>query len=337
MDGSELDGKWICKICFTKCTAARTVITQSWLYDKQVHSALEEMMSGECPTEILKSEGNNVAYFNNFENAPEVGGGGLGIGVNWALNGTLTVRRCLWTHQFSNDRSGTAVKNAGFCGKWSLKNAEVLFMDSYTKDNGNYYGAVSLDKNSMVSNPSSSLAICQSYAARAETKGCHCCPFHFHPSCLSALLCLQGNAERWGRSEVQVRQHQGPNLDRNRKGQHSLHKGRQVSQNQSDLHFFFFFSFVWAFLLTISICLDWTADGDTNAWTCKVPCRRITLEAATSCWRFTCTKTTLARISMWTLSTLERWPPPWIPMVNGSGAIRSDWILFLTLLFILTQ
>lgn len=82
MDGSELDEKWVCKICFTKCTAARTVITQSWLYDQQVHSALDEMMSGECPTEILKSEGNNVAYFNNFENAPEVGGGGRGMGVN---------------------------------------------------------------------------------------------------------------------------------------------------------------------------------------------------------------------------------------------------------------
>lgn len=46
------------------------------LCDKQVRSALEEMMSGECPTEILKSEGTTVAYFNNFENAPQVGGGG---------------------------------------------------------------------------------------------------------------------------------------------------------------------------------------------------------------------------------------------------------------------
>lgn len=83
------------------------------------------------------------------------------------------------------------MKNAGFCGKWSLKNAEVLFMDSYTKDNGNYYGAVSLDKNSMVSNPSSSLAICQSYAARAETKGCRCCPFHFHPNAFCNPLVFQ--------------------------------------------------------------------------------------------------------------------------------------------------
>ncbi|XP_075907773.1 fibrocystin-L-like [Nelusetta ayraudi] len=90
--------------------------------ETEVHSALEEMMSGECPTEILKSEGTNVAYFNNFENAP----------------------------QFSDGQSGTPVKNAGFCGEWSLKNAKVLFKDSYTKDNGDYYGAVSLDRNAML-------------------------------------------------------------------------------------------------------------------------------------------------------------------------------------------
>lgn len=58
------------------------------------------------------------------------------------------------------------MKNAGFCGEWSLKNAEVLFKDSYTKDNGGYYGAVSLDRNAMVNNPSSSLAV-----PRMETKG----------------------------------------------------------------------------------------------------------------------------------------------------------------------
>lgn len=40
---------------------------------QQVHAALEELMSGECPSQILKEEGNNVAYFNDFENDPEVG------------------------------------------------------------------------------------------------------------------------------------------------------------------------------------------------------------------------------------------------------------------------
>lgn len=61
---------------FTKCTWSKILRMLKMLCDKQVHSALEEMMSGECPTEILKSEGTKVAYFNNFENAPQVGGGG---------------------------------------------------------------------------------------------------------------------------------------------------------------------------------------------------------------------------------------------------------------------
>lgn len=65
------------EVCCRKLWAYKTYLRPlKLLCNKQVHSALEEMMSGECPTEILKSEGNNVAYFNNFENAPEVGGGG---------------------------------------------------------------------------------------------------------------------------------------------------------------------------------------------------------------------------------------------------------------------
>lgn len=72
----------------------RTVLTLTLSRDEQVHSALEEMMSGECPTVILKSEGSNVAYFNNFENAPEVGVGDSGWGFIEEFNGILTVR-CL--------------------------------------------------------------------------------------------------------------------------------------------------------------------------------------------------------------------------------------------------
>uniref|UniRef100_A0A8D0AJK6 PKHD1 like 1 n=1 Tax=Sander lucioperca TaxID=283035 RepID=A0A8D0AJK6_SANLU len=49
------------------------------------------------------------------------------------------------THQFNSAEEGTPVKNA-FCGLWSLKNAEVLFKDSYTKESGVSYGPVSLDK-----------------------------------------------------------------------------------------------------------------------------------------------------------------------------------------------
>lgn len=53
------------------------------------------------------------------------------------------------THQFTAGQ-GTPVKNSGFCGHWSLKNAEVLFKDSYTKESGGNYGAILLDKFSTV-------------------------------------------------------------------------------------------------------------------------------------------------------------------------------------------
>lgn len=80
------------------------------------------------------------------------------------------------TPQFSDDRSGTPVKNAGFCGGWSLKNAEVLFKDSYTKESGDYYGAIPLDRNAMVNNPSSSHRIYLKYVPRNGDKRLTGCP-----------------------------------------------------------------------------------------------------------------------------------------------------------------
>lgn len=96
------------------------------------------------------------------------------------------------------------MKNAGFCGKWSLRNAEVLFMDSYAKETGNYYGAVSLDKNPMVNNPIvSSLAVYLKLCCTNRDKRLLrvvALPFPppciLQPFCLSALLCVQGSAER---------------------------------------------------------------------------------------------------------------------------------------------
>ncbi|KAF0024292.1 hypothetical protein F2P81_023094 [Scophthalmus maximus] len=85
----------------------------------QVQSALEDMMKAECPAEILATEGTSVKYFKDFE------------GDN---------------SQFDSAR----VKNAGFCGLWSLKNAEVLFKDTFTKESGGSYGPVSLDQHSTV-------------------------------------------------------------------------------------------------------------------------------------------------------------------------------------------
>lgn len=55
-----------------------------------------------------------------------------------------------YIHQFDSAEEGTPVKNSGFCGLWSLKNAEVLFKNSYTKESGGTYGPVSLDQHPMV-------------------------------------------------------------------------------------------------------------------------------------------------------------------------------------------
>lgn len=52
-------------------------------------------------------------------------------------------------HQFS-DETGTPVQSSGFCGQRSLMNAEVLFKSTYTKESGETYGAVSLDKHTTV-------------------------------------------------------------------------------------------------------------------------------------------------------------------------------------------
>lgn len=53
-------------------------------------------------------------------------------------------------HQFNIANEGTPVDHSGFCGRWSLKNAEILFKDSYTTESGDTYGPVSLDKHPMV-------------------------------------------------------------------------------------------------------------------------------------------------------------------------------------------
>ncbi|XP_034748677.1 fibrocystin-L-like [Etheostoma cragini] len=86
--------------------------------ESEVLSALKDMMKPECPAEILTTEGTNVKYFKDFENDH---------------------------YQFNSAEKGTPVKDA-FCGLWSLKNAEVLFKDSYTKESGGSYGPVALDK-----------------------------------------------------------------------------------------------------------------------------------------------------------------------------------------------
>ncbi|KAK2830693.1 hypothetical protein Q5P01_018624 [Channa striata] len=84
----------------------------------EVQSALQDMMKAKCPAEILTPEGTNVNYFKDFE------------GNNY---------------QFDRPEEGTPVKNQGFCGLWSLKNAQVLFRDSYVKESGSTYGPIPLE------------------------------------------------------------------------------------------------------------------------------------------------------------------------------------------------
>ncbi|XP_068431576.1 PKHD1 like 1, tandem duplicate 1 [Clinocottus analis] len=83
----------------------------------EVRSALEDAMEAECPAEIL-TNGSDVKYFNDFESD---------------------------NSQFSSQKE-TPMKNTAFCGLWSLKNAEVLFKDSYKKASDDKYGSISLDK-----------------------------------------------------------------------------------------------------------------------------------------------------------------------------------------------
>uniref|UniRef100_A0A3B4AGA3 Uncharacterized protein n=1 Tax=Periophthalmus magnuspinnatus TaxID=409849 RepID=A0A3B4AGA3_9GOBI len=82
---------------------------------EEVQSALEELVTAECPGEIVTSEGNNVIYFKNFEDDDN--------------------------SQFD----GTAVKHAAFCGLWSMKNSKNIFKHTYTKESGGKYGPVPLN------------------------------------------------------------------------------------------------------------------------------------------------------------------------------------------------
>ncbi|XP_068189914.1 fibrocystin-L-like [Antennarius striatus] len=85
--------------------------------ESEVQSALEAFLQAECPREILPKESTDVKYFNDFE----------------------------IKHSQFKGKTGTRVKNS-CCGRWSLKNAEILFKDTFEKVSGENYGPVSLDK-----------------------------------------------------------------------------------------------------------------------------------------------------------------------------------------------
>uniref|UniRef100_A0A3B4U1D6 PKHD1 like 1, tandem duplicate 2 n=1 Tax=Seriola dumerili TaxID=41447 RepID=A0A3B4U1D6_SERDU len=93
--------------------------------EAEVQSALEDMMKAWCPGEILTTEGTTVKYFKDFEDDNSQFAG-------------------------ATPEEGTRVKHSGFCGLWSLKNAQVLFKESYRTESGDVYGPVSLDQHSML-------------------------------------------------------------------------------------------------------------------------------------------------------------------------------------------
>ncbi|XP_075995316.1 PKHD1 like 1, tandem duplicate 1 [Genypterus blacodes] len=85
---------------------------------EEVKSAMEGMLSAECPPEILPTEGVNVKYFKDFE------------GDNSLYDSSVT---------------GIPKKSTSFCGLWSLESPAALFKEGYkTKQNGPEYGAISL-------------------------------------------------------------------------------------------------------------------------------------------------------------------------------------------------
>ncbi|KAF7655004.1 hypothetical protein LDENG_00062160 [Lucifuga dentata] len=91
--------------------------------ESEVKSTVEEMLSAECPGEILTTEGTNVKYFMDFEDD---------------------------NSQFNSAEEGKPQKISAFCGLWSLENPTVIFKNSYTKKSGDSYGSVSLQQYSML-------------------------------------------------------------------------------------------------------------------------------------------------------------------------------------------
>ncbi|KAG7264284.1 hypothetical protein CRUP_026230 [Coryphaenoides rupestris] len=85
---------------------------------EEVKSALDDMFVAECPGEIQTMEGSNVFYYRDFEYSQ---------------------------FEYIGDERGTAVNDTeAFCGSWSLRNPEVLFMNDYRKESGGRYGRAPL-------------------------------------------------------------------------------------------------------------------------------------------------------------------------------------------------
>ncbi|CAL8293184.1 unnamed protein product [Merluccius merluccius] len=86
--------------------------------EDKVKSALDEMFVAGCPAEVQTTESSKVFYYRDFEDSQS---------------------------QYNGDERGMLVDHKEpFCGAWSLKNPEILFMDNYPKESGGTYGTVPL-------------------------------------------------------------------------------------------------------------------------------------------------------------------------------------------------
>ncbi|KAJ8389418.1 hypothetical protein AAFF_G00119560 [Aldrovandia affinis] len=86
--------------------------------ESEVQSALQVMVSSECPSEIQPMEDNDVKYFRDYED----------------------------DHLFDSEQNrGIRVADTdAFCGQWSLMNPEVLFLHTDMRDSENAYKSVPL-------------------------------------------------------------------------------------------------------------------------------------------------------------------------------------------------
>ncbi|KAM9385916.1 fibrocystin-L-like isoform 2-T2 [Pholidichthys leucotaenia] len=108
----------------TKGTSSMATFTLHWngiptkpiaynATESELQLALEELMIAECPGDIVKHEGSDVKVFMNYEDD---------------------------NSQFNSVDKGIREQYTAFCGRWSLKNPEILFSKDY-----NTYGPISLD------------------------------------------------------------------------------------------------------------------------------------------------------------------------------------------------
>lgn len=250
----------------------------------------------------------------------------------------------LFPHQFDSAR----VKNAGFCGLWSLKNAEVLFKDTFTKESGGSYGPVSLDQHSTVK-CTTALFIAVEFVhlvyrrvgltrlvwtlSVTELLPLLNCVIELCSVSFQLCFAYKGMLKDDVRMKFSYRNSEGRTETEFATINTVFAKGHK-SVKKKNIKWFTWF-------VRNSMCKHWYnkicgiynkcdffslfffTGGVINAWTCWVLCRHSSLEANIVCWSCTCTKTPLVEISTWTLFTLGRVRPQGMKMVRSSSNITK--------------